>query len=126
MATRWVYRVADGWWQIGPNSTPELIYTQPSAYAEVELAQDIAPNPRTQRYDAAAPSKVRTATAPEIAAYDDFVLDNDVKISMDVERIFSALVWAIIDTYSAPATVTKHQAARTKIINAYKARPWLT
>lgn len=51
-------------------------------------------------------------------------LDEQVKAAMDQERLFSAIVWTIIDTYSAPATVTKYNTARTKVIAAYKATPW--
>ena len=51
-------------------------------------------------------------------------LDEQVKRTLDTERLISAVVWTVIDTYSAPATVTKYQAARTKIIAAYKAQPW--
>jgi hypothetical protein len=91
-----------------------------------EIVMDVvgAPDARTERYDATSPTGRRAATAPEIAAYDDAVLDSDARVRMDVERVFSALVWAILDTYSAPATVAKYQAARTKIIAAFKAQPW--
>ena len=51
-------------------------------------------------------------------------LDAQVTSLMDNERVFAALVWAIIDTYSAPATPAKFQAARAKIIAAYKSQPW--
>ena len=61
---------------------------------------------------------------PDDPAHEQAELDEAVKASVDGERLISAVVWAIIDTYSAPATVTKYQAARTKIIAAYKARPW--
>ena len=52
-------------------------------------------------------------------------LDAEVLSEMDGKRLASAIVWAVIDTYSAPATRTKYLAARTKILNAYKTRPWL-
>lgn len=58
-------------------------------------------------------------------AHDTAELDFQVAGRMDVERIFSAIVWTIIDTYSAPATVAKYNAARTKVIAAYKTRPWV-
>lgn len=51
-------------------------------------------------------------------------LDVAVKAALDTERLISAVVWTVIDTYSAPATVAKYQAARTKIIAAYKSTPW--
>ncbi len=51
-------------------------------------------------------------------------LDAAVKSAVDDERLTSAIVWTIIDTYSAPATIAKYNTARTKIIAAYKAQPW--
>lgn len=57
--------------------------------------------------------------------YRDEVLDAEVKRAVDDERLISAVVWTVIDTYSAPATPTKYNAARTKILTAYKNRPWL-
>lgn len=77
------------------------------------------------------PASQQSAAQPIIDAFDLNDPANDsaeltVRVTelLDQERIFSALVWAIIDTYSAPATVTKFNAARTKIINSYKAQPW--
>lgn len=61
---------------------------------------------------------------PDDPAYEQAELDAAVAGHLDTERIFSALVWAILDTYSSPATVTKYNSARTKIVNAYKAQPW--
>jgi len=78
------------------------------------------------------PSTLQTAAQPAIDGFnpsdplhEQKELDAGVMSYMDAERMFSALVWAIIDTYSAPATPTKYQNARTKIINAYKTRPWI-
>ena len=61
---------------------------------------------------------------PDDPAHEQAELDTQVKAALDTERMFSALVWAILDTYSAPATLTKYQAARTKIVTAYKSQPW--
>ncbi len=58
-------------------------------------------------------------------AYLTAELDAEVTGRMDGERIFSAIVWVILDTYSAPATIAKYNTARTKIVAAYKSRPWL-
>jgi hypothetical protein len=63
---------------------------------------------------------------PDDPAHDVAELDAAVKAAVDDERLISAVVWAVIDTYSAPATPAKYAAARTKIIAAYKARPWQT
>ena len=78
------------------------------------------------------PVTLQTAAQPHIYAFnpddpahEEAELDAAVKAAVDSERLISAVVWTIIDTYSAPATVTKYQAARTKIINVFKARPWL-
>lgn len=61
---------------------------------------------------------------PNDPAHEQAELDSAVKDAVDKERLVSAIVWTIIDTYSAPATIAKYAAARTKIINAYKAQPW--
>ena len=52
-------------------------------------------------------------------------LNQQVIHTIDEERLISAVVWTVIDTYSAPATVAKYLNARTKIISAYKLRPWI-
>lgn len=77
------------------------------------------------------PAELQEQAQPAIDAFNEndpaheaAELDAQVTARLDTERIFSALVWAIIDTYSPPATVTKYTAARTKIINAYRTKPW--
>ena len=77
------------------------------------------------------PPSLQSAAQPTIDAFDpndpaheQAELDADVKAALDTERLASAMVWAIIDTYSAPATPTKYRAARQKIIEAYRTRPW--
>jgi len=62
---------------------------------------------------------------PDATAVIDLELDAEVKALMDNERLFSAIVWTIIDTYSPPATIPKYTTARTKVIAAYKTRPWI-
>ena len=44
---------------------------------------------------------------PNDPVHEQAELDLQVKASVDDERLISAVVWAVIDTYSAPATVTK-------------------
>ena len=61
---------------------------------------------------------------PTDPAHEQAELDLHVKTAVDAERLISAVVWTIIDTFAAPATVTKYQNARTKIIAAYKSTPW--
>lgn len=77
------------------------------------------------------PSILQAAAQPTIDAFNvnapahaDAELDAAVKGALDQERLYSAIVWTIIDTYSPPATVAKYAAARTKIINAYRLKPW--
>lgn len=79
------------------------------------------------------PATLQAAAQPTIDAFDPtdpahVTADLDAAIlrAVDGERLISAVVWTVIDTYSAPATVQKYQNARTKIIAAYKARPWQT
>ena len=65
--------------------------------------------------DAFNPSDPALVTADLNAAVTD---------ALDNQRLISAVVWTIIDQLAAPATITKYNAARTKIIAAYKAQPW--
>lgn len=51
-------------------------------------------------------------------------LDARVRAEMDDERLMSAVVWCVIDTFAAPATRAKYLNARTKILDAYKTQPW--
>lgn len=78
------------------------------------------------------PSSLQGAAQPTIdafnvndTAHEMAELDAAVKFNLDQERLFSAIVWAVVDTYSPPATITKYKTARTKIIDAYKNRPWV-
>jgi hypothetical protein len=77
------------------------------------------------------PSALQPSAQPHITSFnpDDPAhltadLDAVITQTLDAERLISAVVWSIIDTYSAPATIAKYQAARTKIITAYKGQPW--
>lgn len=77
------------------------------------------------------PPELQAAAQPTIdtfnvndPAHELAELDAQVKVALDQERLFSALVWAIIDTYSGPATRAKYLAARQKTIDAYRTRPW--
>lgn len=62
---------------------------------------------------------------PADPAHEQADVTADATLAVDTERLTSAIIWAILDTYSAPATPAKYQAARTKILNAYRARPWV-
>lgn len=62
---------------------------------------------------------------PDDPAHAQADLDEQIAQALDQERIFSAVVWAIIDQVLPPATIAKYNAARTKIVNAYKNRPWM-
>mgnify|MGYP001583835831 CR=1 FL=1 len=61
---------------------------------------------------------------PNDTAHEQADLDAQVKHTLEVERLFSAIVWTIIDTYSSPTTIAKYTTARANIIAAYKTRPW--
>ena len=74
MATRWIYRNSDFAWMVQAAGDPALIHTQPSAYTEVEIAQNDCPDPRTTRGQATTPF-IRAATAGEMAAYDQLEVD---------------------------------------------------
>lgn len=71
------------------------------------------------------PAELAQALTDYTAAESTIQLDAEVARAIDVDRLASAIIWAVIDTYSAPATPAKYAAARTKIIAAFKARPWL-
>src|SRR3990167_1311434 len=78
------------------------------------------------------PSSLQGAAQPTIDAFDvndpahlTAELDTQVKAALDNERLISAVVWTIIDTYSPPATIAKYTAARTKIISSYHLQPWI-
>lgn len=58
-------------------------------------------------------------------AHEQAELDREIAAVFDNTRVIGAIVWAIIDTYSAPANLTKFNAAKTKIVTAYKDRPWV-
>ena len=89
---------------------------------QVRVVLDAPPNPRTQKWNGSA---VVAKTAQEITDYDAAKADAEAVAQFDPHRLLNAVVWAVIDTYSAPATVAKYNAARTKVLTAYKTRPWL-
>ena len=77
------------------------------------------------------PSSLQAAAQPTIDAFnvndpahETAELDAAVKHALDQERLYSAIVWAVLDTYSGPATKAKYNAARTKVIEFYKTQPW--
>lgn len=77
--TKWVARNSDSAWIVQGFGDPALIHSQPSNYTLVECPADDCPNPRTERYDAASPSKRRSATSAEIKQYNDvMVRDKDL------------------------------------------------
>lgn len=78
------------------------------------------------------PSSLQATAQPIIDAFnpaspthEDADHDAAIQQEFDTGRALSAIVWAVIDTYSAPATKAKYNAARAKIVTAYKTRPWL-
>lgn len=77
------------------------------------------------------PASAQAAAQPTITAFDpndptheDAELDAAIKALVDTDRLTSSVVWAMIEALAPPATVAKYQAARAKIISAYKAQPW--
>ena len=120
---RWVYRVSDGQLMMGPSLDPSIYLTDQESYSIVTLP-DADPNPSPKLHRVVNATTIRAATAQEQADYDLIVLDATVKASVNGERLIAALIWSIIDTFAAPATVTKYQAVWTKIIAAYKNQPW--
>ena len=55
---------------------------------------------------------------------DDVRRDAAVRARLNDDRLISSVVWAVIESVNPPATRAKYDAVRSKIIDAYKARPW--
>lgn len=77
------------------------------------------------------PTALQPSAQPTIDAFDpnaaavvNAELDAQITQQLDDERLISAVVWTIIDTYSAPATIAKYTNARAKIVAVYKSQPW--
>lgn len=79
------------------------------------------------------PASLQSAAQATIDAFDPAAavvvnadLDAEVLQRMDLDRIFSAIVWCILDTYAqtTPATMAKYNIARSKIVAVYKSQPW--
>jgi len=66
---------------------------------------------------------------PDDPAHEQAELDALVTAALDTERLTSAVVWVILkQMYPSDTdaqTKTKFGIARTRIIDAYTARPWL-
>ena len=126
---KWIARNSDDAWMVLGFGDPALIHSQPANYTEVEVPWEVCPNPRTERYDAGSPTKKRAATASEIQAYDQADLDRQVTTALDTARLTSAVVWTILKqmypTDTDAQTRTKFGVARTRIIDAFKLRPWI-
>lgn len=75
-----------------------------------------------ERWDGPMPRPTDAEIAKAVTDY--AAVADDVRAEAVVDRLVSAVVWAVLDTYSAPATKAKFQAARTKIVAAYKGEPW--
>lgn len=121
--TRWVARVSDGQWVLYGIDDASKANTDPKNYIYVDVP-GATPDPRLERHSPTSPTKRRPATTSEIASFDAARLESAVIAALDDERMYGAIVWAVLDTYSAPVTKQKFAAARTKIIAAYKTQPW--
>lgn len=61
----------------------------------------------------------------EIDAYDAAQLDKRCTEQFDGERMSNAIVWVLIDHINYPCTVTKFRNSRNKILEVFKAQPWI-
>ncbi len=122
-ANQWVYEKATGKWMLAFR-TPAVFLTDPVNYGIVDLG-DAAPHPDPilERFDAV--TGRRAATPAEVLESQNDQLGVSITSTMDVDRLTSAIVWTIIDTFASPATVAKYLTARAKIIAAFKAKPWV-
>lgn len=81
-----------------------------------------------ERWDGPMPrptdAELAKAQVDYAAVATDVQLDKQANVALDQERLISAVVWTVIDTYSPPATKAKYTAARAKIIDVYKTQPW--
>ena len=91
-------------------------------------AQVVTRGGSVERWDGPMPrptdAEIEQAVTDYAAVAETVKLDAAVTQALDGERLISAVIWTVLDTYSAPATKAKYQAARAKIIEAYKDRPW--
>lgn len=73
-------------------------------------------------------AEITQAVTDFLAQQSTIELDRAVAISLDQERLSSAIVWTILkQMYPADTdaqTKTKYGVARQRIIDAYKLRPW--
>lgn len=62
----------------------------------------------------------------DAAAFEAAQVSSDVKHALDDDRLASAIVWTVLDTYTElrPATKAKYAIARQKVIDAYVSQPW--
>jgi hypothetical protein len=120
---KWVYEKATGKWMVGFRD-PAVFLGDAVNYGLADFGTDTtAPDPILERFDAVLLR--RAATPAEVADSQNDQLTTQILQSLDGERLISAVVWVVIDTFAPPATIGKYQTARTKIIAAYKAKPWV-
>ena len=128
MAT-WVSRNSDSAWMVRGFGDPELVLSQPSSYTAVDVPGEGCPNPRTELYDPASPTKRRPATAAEVTAYDEAMADAAALTARaDKDRL--ATFATVAEAYNASwATMTNAQK-RTEVVRLAKRweqhRNWLT
>lgn len=120
-ANQWIYEKATGKWMM-LFRLPAVFLTDAVNYGIVDLGNTPPPDPIFERFDAT--NGRRAATPAEVIESQNDQLGVSIASTMDVDRLTSAIVWTIIDTFAAPATVGKYLVARAKIIAAFKARPW--
>ena len=92
----WVYRTADGGFQVGEYGTPHLINDEPGNFGMVDL--DHTPDPLAERWDGA--DGAREATAEEQAAYLDEIqlhsMDFIVELPQDdLIRLAHQAMWCL-------------------------------
>jgi hypothetical protein len=97
---------------------PALILSQPANYTAVDVPGTTCPDPRATRYDAAAPSKMRLATALEMTAYDEAVADARADVYYRDKDVLAMVAVTLEKTDSAFNTTDTNAQQRTKVVAA--------
>jgi hypothetical protein len=117
MAT-WIVRNSDSAWMVQGFGDPSLIHSQPASYSAVEVPGTAAPDPRATRYDAAAQSKIRLATAQEMTAYDETIADARADVDYRDKDVLAMVAVILEKTDSAFNTTDTNAQQRTKVVAA--------
>jgi hypothetical protein len=84
----------------------------------VDVPGTACPDPRSTRHDAAAPSKVRLATAQEMTTYDETIADARADVYYRDKDVLAMVAVILEKTDSAFNTTDTNAQQRTKVVAA--------